>query len=423
MNFGLAREIYGLQPWCMDQFTLPSFTSLLRDFRNGVVLETPEIKSNTPFVLIQNKDQRVIKDTYQLRKDDDFDGVGLIQLDGPITKKGGMSTHGMVHLASTMNRMSKDDRIKSFIIYTDSGGGSSAAVDILADTINEIKESKPVHGLIEKGGMAASAAFGILSACNSIYAIDKMSIVGSVGTMIAFDGKAANSDYKDTGEKHIRLYATKSVQKNKAFEEALNNDNYELIVNDLLDPINEDFIKKTVKNRPQLKGSGYENGHHLFAKNAVGTFIDGFKTFDQMVNYAFKNSKKTTVRSLNNVKSNSNTMNVEELRQNHPDTYNSVFKAGAAAEKDRTGAWLAHIGTNQETVVKGIKSGDPISDTQREELVVEAISKRGLKEIEADSPGTVKTKETKPGQSAIETEQADEENKLSNMLSEHLKAV
>ncbi|RDY57705.1 hypothetical protein [Flagellimonas nanhaiensis] len=419
MNTALAREIYGGQPWCMDQFSYRAYNSLLNDLRKGVVLEIPEIKSNSPFVLVQGKDKRVIKDTYQLRNDDDFNGVGLIQLDGPITKKGGMSTYGMVQLTSIMNRMAKDDRINSFIIYADSGGGSSAAVDILSDTILEINESKPVYGLIEKGGMAASAAYGILSACRSIHAISKLSLVGSVGTMVQFEGRAANSE-DPYGNKHIRLYATKSIKKNEDFEEALNKDNYEIIVSELLDPINEDFIKKTLKNRPQLKGSGFDNGHHLFAKDAVGTFIDGFKTFDQMVEVGFKQNKSTS-GSKSNINPNSNKMTAEELKQKHPETYNSIFKAGVSAESDRVGAWLAHHGTNQETVLNGINSGKAITQTETQQLLVEAASKNQLQQLENESAKPVNTKETPLSKDKDAPENAEEVKNFYDQVDNKLK--
>lgn len=421
MNTTLAREIYGGQPWCMDQFSYRAYNSLLSDLRNGVVLEVPEVKANSPFVLVENKDKRVVKDSYQLRNDDDFYGVGLIQLDGPITKKGGMSTYGMVQLTTIMNRMAKDDRINSFIIYTDSGGGSSAAVDILSDTILEINESKPVYGLIEKGGMAASAAYGILTSCRSIHAISKLSIVGSVGTMVQFDGRVANSEDPE-GNKHIRLYASKSLRKNEDFEEALNNDNYEVIINELLDPINEDFIKKTLKNRPQLKGSGFDDGHHLFAKDAVGTFIDGFKTFDQMVQIGFKKAK-TTSGSNSNINQNSKTMTAEELKQKHPETYNSIFNTGASTEKDRVGAWLAHHSTNQETVLAGINSGKPISQTESQQLLVEAASKQGLKNLENDSAEAVNTQESPLKENPKESENKDEVNNFYSQVDNKLKTA
>ena len=47
MNFGLAREIYGLNAWCVDVQSLPYLTSILRNIQNGVDLEIPEQKYNS----------------------------------------------------------------------------------------------------------------------------------------------------------------------------------------------------------------------------------------------------------------------------------------------------------------------------------------------------------------------------------------
>jgi len=241
MNFALAKEIYGLTPWCVDAISFHSLSAVLKNFQNGVSLEVPEIKYNTPFLMQIKNETRIIQRDWQLDNNDKFEGIGIINLNGPITKGGGMSSMGMIENANAMRTMAKDQRIKGFIINTDSGGGASGAVQIMVDAINEVKQTKPVYALVTKGGMAGSAAYGIISAATKIYSEDKMNIVGSVGTMIQFEGKVANSKDKD-GTKNIRLYATKSTAKNKAFEEAINNDNYEIIISELLDPINDNFI-------------------------------------------------------------------------------------------------------------------------------------------------------------------------------------
>ena len=112
----------------------------------------------------------------------------------------------------------------------------------------------------KKGGMACSACYAILSSCEEIYAESEMSMVGSCGTMVQFEGRAANTESED-GEKYVRLYATKSVKKNQDIEEALNNNNYTLIINNLLDPINERFLSQVENSRPILKGTDFSDGH------------------------------------------------------------------------------------------------------------------------------------------------------------------
>lgn len=422
MNLGLAREIYGMQPWHVDKHSLPAMMAMLRNFQAGISIEVPDIKSNTMFLLKHGDDQRVVYHPSQLKTDDKFTGVGVLSLDGPITKYGGLSSYGMLQLSSMMLRMAKDERIVSFVILADSGGGSSSAVEIMVDAINQVKQEKPVHGLVTKGGMACSACYGILSACDTIYSESKMNIVGSLGTMTQFSGRAANTEDPE-GVKHVRLYATKSTKKNIDFEEALNNDNYEVIVNNLLDPVNDNFLKTVRKNRPALAGTDYKNGHHLFAKDGLGTFIDGIKSVGQVLEIAYKGKKSTGGSSSNIVKPNSTKMTLEELRQSHPDLYNSVFQQGVAAEKDRTGSWLAHLGTNQEKVIAGIKGGNPISQTEREELIVEGNSNRELKNLEKDSAQDLKTKETSTKTKSDDAENQEEIDSFYEVVDAKLKTV
>ena len=284
----------------------------------------------------------------------------------------------------------------SFLIHCDSGGGSSAGVNIMREAILEVKQTKPVYALIQKGGMACSAMYGIIAACNKIYSEDGMNMVGSTGTMIQFDAKPSNSVSPD-GTKNIRLYATKSIQKNKAFEEAVNNDNYELLINNILDPVNENFLNNLRNDRPLLVGSNFEDGGDMFAKDAVGTYIDGIKSFKEVVaelsgsstGYKFKQETKNNINQKPR-----NSMTLEELRQQFPETYQSIFAAGAQQEKDRVGTWMAHFESDPDKVRDGIKAGNVITATEREELLVKATANASLKKIENGSAPKVVTKET-----------------------------
>lgn len=409
MNFSLAREIYGLTPWFVDAHSLPGLLGVLNNVSS---LETPEIKYNTPHVYISStgelhplNETRVITDPYgdgwykgQLENNDSFEGIAVIKLDGPITLNGGASSLGMKQLSEFMYKLNADSRIVAFIVYANSGGGASGAVEVMSDTINEIKKTKPVYGLIQKGGMAASACFGILSACDKIYSESKMNIVGSAGTMIEFAGRKANSVDPD-GRKYIRLYAPKSKRKNEGFEEALNNDNYEILVDDLLKPVNESFLSLLESNRPALKGTDFDDGHTLFSKDAIGTFIDGIKSFEQVISEVESDSKfkKSEGISFNNL--NNSNMTKSELKSKHPELYNEVYnegvKAGTTAEADRVGAWNAHLSTDAEAVLAGIESGKAITSKQTQELIVKQASKSQLENLASDSPESIAIAEAK----------------------------
>ena len=392
MNFPLAKEIYGT-PWCVDSVSVLHLSSILKNIQNGLILEAPDKKLNSVSLYQVKGETRLLNDTYDLNNKDSFEGIGIINLNGPITKNGGMSSNGTVEMSNMMLQMAKDNRVKGFLINTDSGGGSSAAVQVMVDAINQVKATKPVFALIDKGGMAGSAAYGIISACTAIYSQDGMNIVGSVGTMIQFSGKPHGNVDQD-GEKTVVLYATKSTAKNKAFEEAINNDNYEMLVNELLDPINENFINTVGSNRPQLQGTKFDDGHTVFSKDAVGTFIDGIASFDEVVNMILSPSSGVVNEKKPNINSNSNKMTKQEFKQEHPNVYAEILNEGMAKEKDRVESWMAYSQADPEAVKAGIESGAEITNGQAHKFQAKLASMSMLNDLKADSAVDLATAET-----------------------------
>lgn len=392
MNFGLAKEIYGGGAWCVDPISFLSLSSILKNIQNGVKLDVPEKKYNSVSFLDLKSATKLIQRDWQLESKDDFEAIGIINLNGPITKGGGASSTGMIELSNMMFSMSKDERVKGFVILTDSGGGASSAVEIMTDTINEIKQTKPVYALVTKGGMAGSAAYGIISAATKIYSEHKMNVVGSVGTMISFEAHKANSESPD-GLKHITVYASKSTMKNKAFEEAVNNDNYDLLVSEILDPINENFIEMVGNNRPKLKSTKFDDGHTVYSRDAIGTFIDGIASFKEVVEMVVEESNSNI--TLNpNINSNSKKMNKAEIKSAHPETYNEILSEGRTAEKERVGSWMAYSKVDAEAVEAGIASGLEISPSQRENFNVKMQQAAILGNLVIDSAKPIVTAES-----------------------------
>lgn len=390
MNFPLAKEIYG-SPWSVDAVSMMHLSSILKNFQNGIVLDVPEVKMNS--ISLFKSDTRVISDKFDLNNSDSFEGIGIINLNGAITKSGGMSSYGTKQLSSMMLQMAQDSRVKGFIVKTDSGGGATGAVQLMIDAISKVKETKPVYALVEKGGMAGSAAYGIISAATGIYSEDGMNIVGSVGTMIQFSGKPHGNVDSD-GEKTVVLYATKSTAKNKAFEEAINNDNYDLIINELLDPINENFISTVLSNRPQLKGTNYDNGHTVFSKDAIGTFIDGIASFDEVVSMILSGTKKGVNKNQNKLNSKSNKMNKEEIKQSYPDAYSEILKEGISQEQERVNGWNAFKEIDSKSVEEGIASGLPIKQSEINQFIVKATMAGKVEDLKSDNVAGFSTKQT-----------------------------
>jgi ClpP class serine protease len=410
MNFQLAKEIYGLTPFCVDSFTLPAMLSVLSDVKNGIKFDAIKDIKNDSFDIVFNSEDRLIRRNYELENQDDFNGVGIIKINGPILMGGGASTLGMLDVSKNVLSMAKDNRVKGFIFDMDSGGGSTAAVEIMVDTINEVKAmGKPVYVLISKGGTLASAAYGIASAADGIYYQSDMSMVGSLGTMLQTEGRAANRE-KD-GVKYIRLYATKSVLKNKPIEEALNNDNYTLLVNELLDPVNERFISTLQENRPKLTNEQL-NGNAIFAKDDTGVYLDGRSTMEDLFQKIITNTNITNT----NINFNSKKMTKQELKNTHPELFSEVLAMGVTAESERVQSWLAHSETDSKAVMEGIESGLEITNSQREKLLVKSSKMRNIAEMESQS-----AKDFQTGESTLDAGLSAEQKELNEAFNFKLK--
>ncbi|MFN0254499.1 S49 family peptidase [Pedobacter ureilyticus] len=390
MNYSLAREIYGGAPWMVDASTFSALRSMLNDFRAGVNFHAKEDKNNAIALVKISAATKIINRTWQLS--DDYQGddlVYVINLNGVITKDGGESTFGMKQLAAQMQNFDADKRVKGGVIVVDSGGGSTSGMEVMTHAIEKL--TKPLVTLVERGGVAASAAYGISSATDYVFSESKHSVVGSIGTMVSFAG-IPNGERDGDNQKHFAIYATKSTAKNKMWEEAINSDNVELIRKELLDPVNEKFLADIKRRRPQvletqLDGSVYEAG------KVVGTLVDAIGTFDDAVKKVMDLSKAQPSNSISNKNSknkiNTKAMTAQELKSSHPETYKEIFgagvKQGIAAEKDRVGSWMAHAKTDLPAVQKGIEDGGKITATARENFLVKAASLKQLGDLKAES--------------------------------------
>jgi ClpP class serine protease len=387
MNYSLAREIYGREPWAVDASTFSALRSMLNDIRSGVRFQAKDDRNNAIALVNVTNATKIINRTWQLSEDYQGDDlVYVINLNGVITKDGGESTYGMTYLAAQMQNFDSDSRVKGGIIVVDSGGGSTSGMEVMTHAISTLK--KPLVTLIERGGMAASAAYGISAATNFIIAESEQSVVGSIGTMVSFAG-IPNGERDGDNAKNFAVYATKSTQKNKMWEEAINNNNVELIVKELLDPVNEKFLSDVKSRRPQviesqLDGSVYNAG------KVVGTLVDQIGTFEDAVNKVMELSKtKPSPSNKQKLKTNNTAMTAQELKSQHPDVYNEILGAGVqqgiAAEKDRVGTWMVHAKTDLEAVQKGIEGGGKITATARENFLAKQASLQQLELLNKES--------------------------------------
>jgi len=359
MDFKLAKEIYS-SAWHVDPLTLQSYTRLLEDFRNGLQLDPNAAKANS-FGIV---DAAKAFDAPQLARMEDIpeNSIAVYNFDSVITKNGGYSHYGTVQIAQQMKKMEANENVIGHIFFVESGGGSANAIKYIREVSSVASRTKPLVTFAED--MMASAAMYIASDSDWIIANSKDAMIGSIGTMIQFDGYKANTE-DATGKRHLRIYATQSVNKNKDFEEAVNNFNFEVIRKSILDPHAAEFIKDMETNRPNITEE-QKTGAIYNAAQVVGTLIDEIGTFQMAVDKVKELSNIN--KSSNNLKINQ--MDLNKLKAEHPELYNEVLNAGhesgVKAEKDRTATWMVFNDVNPEAVSKGIESG--VSMTKAEEL-------------------------------------------------------
>lgn len=391
MDFRLAREIYS-KAWYIDHITLQSLTSQLDYFNKGGEAKT-ESKLNQSF-LHKIKNENVLVDrAYQLEGLRDGDkAISIIKLDGPITKHGGRSHNGTVFLANQMRSFESDSRVVGHILLIESGGGSASAVAELTEAMQEA--NKPIVTFVD--GIMASAALYIGSYANYIFSRRKDDQIGCIGTMIEFSGFPQKAEDKVTGERHVRIYADQSTNKNDVFEEALNEFNFKPMKEKILNPLNEEFINAVKSNRPNVRDIEL-TGSIFFAKDVIGTLIDEIGSIDSAMDKVLELSISSASSNIN-INQNSKKMTIQELKQDHQDLYKSVI----GSERDRVSAYLEFADIDLKSCVAGIESGDEPTSKFFAEMARKNMSQVQIKETEEETTDPIavaKEKELKTKES------------------------
>lgn len=420
MDYKLAKEIYHT-PWLMDINSFMSLSGLWEQLRSGNVVENDGAKLNNSFVCsVSDLKQNIAfvedADTRQLKNAaPDAELINIINLDGPITKGGGVSTYGTKEMSSDFLRADADSRVLAHIMKADSGGGSGAAIEFMTDAMAQ--RTKPIVVFIEKNAQAGSAAYAIISASDFIISERKYNEVGSLGTYIEMQGFPKEAELPN-GQVYVRIYAEDSDQKNEEFEAAINDRNFTPIIENTLNPFNDRFLDLVTSNRPtitkdQLRGRLFKAGE------VVGSLVDAIGDFQSAVNKALELSTNFVPAqqarqaeqeqiNINNHK----TMTADELKAQFPATYaeiyNSGLDAGVAQETDRVGSWMAHAETDLSKVTAGIAGGKEISATEREQFFVAQNAQKRITDMKSEAaPDVVPVESTNEEIEQPETKNED----------------
>ncbi len=285
MNYEFVKDLIG-SPWQIEPQTLNRFYPVFRGLFSGLLIEkSAEPLSHLPYALSAST-RKVVQGYYADDQQSDplpeqpkAKVVSVLPVRSILTKHD--QSCGPVGTRSLSNRLlsaDADENVIGHILLIESGGGQATAVPELAEAIQ--KCTKPVVAWID--GMAASAAYYIASYTREIICGREMDMVGCIGTMAMYEGRKSKSPENSLGEISVTIYADGSEEKNSEVESAINEFDFTLAKERLLNPFNEKFKADVLANRPtilaeQLKGRTY------FASEVIGTLVDSIGSFDSAV--------------------------------------------------------------------------------------------------------------------------------------------
>lgn len=213
--------------------------------------------------------------------------------------------YGCETRAKWLRQADADPNILGVVLDVDSGGGQGSAMEVLVHQIAAMK--KPVVTYVNHG-MCASAAYGTAASTREIILSYKSDAVGSIGTLMAFPD--LKKHYKEHWDLLMHeVYATLSTEKNGPIREAFladpdnpNDEHYQKLRTELLDPWNEQFIDHIQNNRPKVKAKdGVFNGKLFLGDDAIrlgladryGTLADATERVRQLSKTGSKGGRKT----------------------------------------------------------------------------------------------------------------------------------
>ena len=233
----------------------------------------------------------------------------ILKYDQPCGPRGSQS------ILTDVKSANQNPNIKSILLVVDSPGGQVTGTDLLAEAI--CNTTTPIVAYIE--GMAASAAYWIISGASSIIASSDLDRIGSIGTMLMVEDLQPALEAQ--GVKFHEIYASLSVDKNADLNQVLDG-KYESYQKNVLDVINSKFLSSIKANRPNVDDSTL-TGKMYFAPEAIALgLIDEIGSLEYAITVAAALSPVTTVLSFEPQTNNPNNMKIKETWK----TIQSFFK-------------------------------------------------------------------------------------------------
>lgn len=282
-------------------------------------------------------------------------------------------------ILSAIAEAERDTSIEQLIFNINSPGGQT---DGLVGAMDAIKyATKPTSTIVV--GQACSAAYGLASQTGSIDALDRGVVVGSIGVKATY--------YVDPQE--VAVTSTNAPEK----APDPTTDEGKAAIQKLLDSIESIFIEDIADGRgvtvDQVKANFGKGGVYL-AKDALNHgMID-----------SINNLERSPTPGATTTTQEANTMNLQELKAKHPETYQAAFNEGIAKERDRVDAHLTmgEAAADMKTAVAAVKDGSEMTASLQAKYMAAGMRNGQIGARAADEGTTATAATVAPGANPAE---------------------
>lgn len=274
MRLSVVKEIYGV-PWQIEATTLQQFFPLAMGAIAGAEFaEEPEPAINRPYTYSLQSGRSTVYHPDHSKSEDSL--VHVMPVRGIMLKHDmACGPVGTRTLAQRLMAADGDPSVVGHILVFETGGGTSSSVPELADAISGCQ--KPTIAWVD--GMMCSAGQFAGSYCREIIASRPADLVGSIGTMIVYEGRKSISEEDSAKVVHLRIYADDAGEKNQEFEAAINAMDVTLVKERILNPHNQAFIAEMQRLRPGIT-TEHLAGRTFRADQVLGALVDHIGSFD-----------------------------------------------------------------------------------------------------------------------------------------------
>ena len=298
MQLSIAKDIFG-SPWQLSATGFQQYFPVVVGMMNGaLIVEESEPEENKPSLIAADTKSPVMyySDDEEPEHEDEPQREKVVHV---MPVRGVMMKHDMTcgpkgtrTLGNRLRHADSDSSVIGHVLIIEGPGGASNAVPELADAIKECK--KPV--IVWVDGIMASAHMYVGSYAKEIIASRPTDIIGCIGTMITYSGRTSKSEEDLFKVREVTIYADDAYEKNEEYEKAINDFDFKLVKERVLNPHNQQFVNDIKANRPGVEDK-HLHGRTFNASEVVGSLIDSIGPFEDALNRVIQLAQESNAGS------------------------------------------------------------------------------------------------------------------------------